>query len=103
VVHFHLFCVEKTIRVNTFYVEVGVTPAQCRAARALLNWSQADLVEKSGVAQKTITDFERGLTRPQRRTFEAMIAALEAAGIEFINRGVRMRASAKRPQRSTTK
>jgi hypothetical protein len=32
-----------------------------------------------------------------------MIAALEAAGIEFINRGVRMRASAKRPQRSTTK
>jgi transcriptional regulator with XRE-family HTH domain len=83
-------------------VDFGVTPAQCRGARALLNWAQADLVEKSGVTQKTITDFERGLTRPYPRTLDAMIAAFEAAGIEFINRGVRMRASAKRP-RSTTK
>ena len=75
-----------------------MTPAQCRGARALLDWSQTDLLEKSGVAQKTITDFERGLTKLHRRTRDAMIAAFEAAGIEFINRGVRMRASAKRPR-----
>ena len=73
-----------------------MTPAQCRAARALLDWSQLDLVERSGVTQKTITDFERGSTRPYRRTLDAIVAAFEAAGIEFINRGVRMRASPKR-------
>ena len=80
-----------------------MTPAQCRGARALLNWSQADLVEKSGVTQKTITDFERGLTRPYGRTLDAIISAFEAAGIEFINRGVRMRASANRPHSTPNK
>lgn len=76
-----------------------MTPAQCRAARALLNWSQSDLVERSGVTQKTITDFERGATtRPYRRTLEAIVATFETAGIEFINRGVRLRASPKKPR-----
>ncbi|HXP05894.1 MAG TPA: helix-turn-helix transcriptional regulator [Stellaceae bacterium] len=77
-------------------------PAQCRAARALLDWSQSDLMVHCGASQKTITDFERGLTRPYRRTLDAMVAAFEAAGIEFINRGVRMRASPKqaRPTRN---
>jgi transcriptional regulator with XRE-family HTH domain len=70
-----------------------VDPAQCRAARALLDWSQSDLMDRCGASQKTITDFERGLTRPYRRTLTAIMVAFEAAGIEFINRGVRMRAS----------
>jgi transcriptional regulator with XRE-family HTH domain len=74
-------------------VEIGVDAAQSRAARGLLNWSQADLVEHSGVSKKTIADFERGSTKPYGRTLIAIIAAFEAAGIEFINRGVRMRAS----------
>lgn len=73
-----------------------MTPPQCRAARALLDWTQSDLVEHSGVTQKTITDFERGLTRPYQRTLTSLIATFEAAGIEFINRGVRMRVSPKR-------
>jgi DNA-binding XRE family transcriptional regulator len=71
-----------------------VDPAQSRAARGLLNWTQTDLVLKSGVSKKTIVDFERGMTKPYGRTLTALIAAFEAAGIEFINRGVRMRASA---------
>lgn len=70
--------------------------AQCRAARALLDWSQSDLMAHCGASQKTITDFERGLTKPYRRTLDAMVAAFEAAGIEFINRGVRMRAAPRR-------
>jgi hypothetical protein len=53
-------------------------------------------MDHCGASQKTIVDFERGLTRPYRRTLDAMIAAFEAAGIEFINRGVRMRASPNR-------
>jgi transcriptional regulator with XRE-family HTH domain len=71
-------------------------PAQARAARALLGWTQAELVQRTGVAQKTITDFERGLTKLQRRTRAVLIETFEAAGIEFIKRGVRVRASRKR-------
>jgi len=71
-------------------------PAQCRAARALLDWSQSDLMAHCGASQKTITDFERGLTKPYRRTLNAMVTAFEAAGIEFITRGVRMRAVPRR-------
>jgi transcriptional regulator with XRE-family HTH domain len=79
-------------------VEICVDAAQSRAARGLLNWSQSDLVEHSGVSKKTIADFERGTTKPYGRTLTAIIAAYEAAGIEFINRGVRLRASPKRAQ-----
>lgn len=71
-----------------------MTPAQCRAARGLLNLSQVDLVERSGVSLRTIADFERGATtRPYGRTLTALVTTLEAAGVEFIPRGVRMRAS----------
>lgn len=70
-----------------------MTPAQCRAARGLVNWSQTELGERSGIALRTIADFERGVKkRPYPRTLDAIIAAFEAAGVEFINRGVRMRA-----------
>jgi transcriptional regulator with XRE-family HTH domain len=69
-----------------------MTPAQCRAARGLVDWSQSELGAHSGVALRTIADFERGAKkRPYRRTLDAVIAAFEAAGVEFINRGVRMR------------
>jgi transcriptional regulator with XRE-family HTH domain len=77
-------------------------PEQCRAARGLLDWTQSDLVSRSGVAQKTVADFERGLTKLQQRTLNAIIAAFEAAGIEFINRGVRMRASPKKTRPART-
>jgi transcriptional regulator with XRE-family HTH domain len=73
-------------------------PAQCRAARGLLDWTQLDLVKYSGVAPKTVADFERGLTKLHRRTLDAIISAFEVAGIEFINRGVRLRATSKRPR-----
>lgn len=70
------------------------TPAQCRAARGLLYWSQEDLVAHSGITKKTIADFERGATRPHRQTLAQIIAAFEAAGIEFLNHdqpGVRLK------------
>jgi transcriptional regulator with XRE-family HTH domain len=73
-----------------------VNSAQCRAARGLLGWLQADLVERSGVSKKTIVDFERGTTRPYRQTLARLVVAFEAAGIEFIPRGVRMRSLTKR-------
>ena len=43
-----------------------LSPAQCRAARALLNWSQEDLVRHCKITKKTVADFERGATQPDR-------------------------------------
>jgi transcriptional regulator with XRE-family HTH domain len=71
-----------------------LTPAQCRAARALLNWSQEDLVAHAKIAKKTIADFERGATTPRRQTLAQIAAAFEQAGVEFLNGnapGVRVR------------
>jgi predicted transcriptional regulator len=52
-----------------------------------------------GASQKTIADFEGGLTKPYQRTLAAIVATFEAAGIEFINGnspGVRLRAAFKK-------
>lgn len=59
------------------------TGAQCRAARALLNWSQSRLAEEAHVARKTVADFEAE-TRPLReRTRRDISETLERNGIEF--------------------
>jgi transcriptional regulator with XRE-family HTH domain len=83
-----------------------ITPAQCRAARALLNWSQQDLVAHSKITKKTIADFERGATLPREQTLAQLITALEAEGIEFLNRdgpGVRMRPVPARAKKDSIK
>lgn len=64
---------------------VPFTPAQCRGARAMLGWSQDQLEASAKVAKKTIADFEREARQPYPRTLEALRAALEAAGVEFID------------------
>lgn len=73
-----------------------LTPAQCRAGRALVNMSQDQLEAASKVARKTIVDFERESRQPYARTLAAIRQALEAAGVEFIaenggGAGVRLR------------
>lgn len=71
-------------------------PAQSRAARALLNWSQERLAEAARVSVTTLRNFERGATTPVVNNLAAIQAALEAAGVEFIEEngggaGVRLR------------
>jgi len=61
-----------------------VSPAQCRAARALLKWTQAKLAQQAAVARKTVADFELGNRSLHRRTRLDITVALEAAGVEFI-------------------
>ncbi len=73
-----------------------MTPDQCRAARAILNLEQAELAEQSGVARTTIIDFEQAQRVPRGKTLAAIRAALEAAGVDFIEEngggpGVRLR------------
>ncbi|MFD1982461.1 helix-turn-helix domain-containing protein [Mesorhizobium newzealandense] len=73
-----------------------ISPSQCRAARALLDWSQAQLSAASKVATKTLADFERSKRTPYDRTLADVRAALEAAGVIFVEEngegpGVRLR------------
>lgn len=73
-----------------------ITAEQCRAGRALIEWSRADLAKASKVSERTITDFERGARSPINASLAALAGALEAAGVELIPEngggpGVRLR------------
>ncbi|MBY5405446.1 MAG: helix-turn-helix domain-containing protein [Rhizobium sp.] len=61
-----------------------LSSAQCRAARALLAWSQDDLSSASKVAKATIANFEAGKRAPYDRTLQDVKHALEVAGVVFI-------------------
>lgn len=61
-----------------------MTPHQCRAARALLDWSQEDLAQASGIAKRTIASFEKGQRTPYEKSIVALSGALGAGGVEFI-------------------
>jgi len=61
-----------------------ISPGQCRAGRALLGWTQRDLVEKSGVAHRTLADFERGARAPYARTLKDIVEAFETAGLMIL-------------------
>jgi transcriptional regulator with XRE-family HTH domain len=65
-----------------------MTPAQCRAARALLDWSQDKLADVARVSATTIRNFENDKITPHRATLDVMQQALEKAGIEFIDNGI---------------
>lgn len=66
-----------------------ITPDQIRAARALKNWSQTDLAERSGLAVPTIANIEAGKQAPSGKTLEKIHQAFDSNGIEFIGeRGV---------------
>ena len=59
---------------------------QCRAARALLDWSAQQLADYAGVGVATVRRFESG-SAVAGSSEEAMISALNAAGISFIAAG----------------
>jgi transcriptional regulator with XRE-family HTH domain len=65
--------------------QINISAAQCRAARALIDWSREALAEASRVGLRTLVDFERGARKPRDVTLDALRRALEAAGVEFTN------------------
>jgi predicted transcriptional regulator len=82
-----------------------LTPAQLRAARALLGIDQRTLADLSGVSLPTIQRMEAsdGYVRGVVDTLTKVVGALESAGVELIGenaasasggRGVRLRAPA---------
>lgn len=68
-----------------------ITPAQTRAARGLINWSQGELARAAGVGVSTIANFECSKRSPIWNNLNAIQRALEAAGIEFIDGGICLR------------
>jgi predicted transcriptional regulator len=73
-----------------------ITPAQCRAARGLLDWTQQELADQARVGVVTIRLLEAGQTLPRRATLDVIQRAFESAGVELINpngggAGVRLR------------
>ncbi|MET3482955.1 XRE family transcriptional regulator [Methylobacterium sp. 1973] len=60
-----------------------MSPAQSRAARGLLGWSQADLAGKVGLDEHFVRDFEGGYSDPPSGQIEALRSALSAAGAVF--------------------
>lgn len=61
-----------------------ITPAQCRAARGLIEMDQAALASAANLSRNTIVDFEKGRRTPGVNNLAAIRRALEAAGVEFI-------------------
>ncbi|PWI54798.1 transcriptional regulator [Rhizobium phaseoli] len=63
---------------------------QIRAARALLNWSQSELVEKTGLSLTTVRRMEDEKIGPERSSagnVATVTKTLEEAGIVFMAAG----------------
>lgn len=71
-----------------------ITPKQIKMARMLLDWSQADLAEKSSVSRHSIIGLESEKSSLQQSNYEKIILAIESSGVEFTEgNGVRERSS----------
>lgn len=69
-----------------------ITPRQCRAARGLLGYTQADLAKKAGMSKTGLNNFESGKSSMKSTTQKALKKALEDSGIDFTKgEGVRLR------------
>ena len=64
-----------------------MTPAQCRAARALLDITQSNLADAAGLGLSTVVDFEKDRRQVSDEAVRAIQAALERAGTAFSNKG----------------
>jgi predicted transcriptional regulator len=81
--------------VSTKIVEI-MSPAQCRAGRALLEITQTQLATSAGLGLSTVVDFEKERRQVAPESIEAIRRALSRAGVEFIDEngggpGVRLR------------
>lgn len=61
-----------------------ITTAQIRGARGILNWSQHDLSERTGISATSIGSIENGASIPRENTLNAIKKAFEMEGIEFL-------------------
>lgn len=79
--------------ISTIMVEVSgslalLTPATCRAGRALVDLTQEGLAERAGVGRSTIRDFEKGRHALHRSTEQSILRTLREAGVLVLPAGV---------------
>jgi len=70
-----------------------LTGAQIRAGRALVRWSARELAEHANVGLNTVQRLEAvdGIPAATAKTLSTIRSALEAAGVEFIEGGAKLR------------
>jgi transcriptional regulator with XRE-family HTH domain len=73
---------------STTIIARNLTPAQCRAARALLSITQSELAEAAGLGLSTVVDFEKERRKVSNHAIKAIRDALKRAGIAFNEGGV---------------
>lgn len=62
-----------------------ISPAQLRAARALLDWSRADFGISAGISPETIRNIETARFEPTAETVRKISLAFAAEGIGFFD------------------
>lgn len=77
-----------------------LSPAQCRAARGLLDWTQQELADAARIGVATVRLFEGEAAELRQATLSVLRQAFESAGVEFIDEngggpGVRLRKAPK--------
>ena len=64
-----------------------ITPEQCRAARALLDWTQMDLGSRANISNQTVRNFEHRTSQLKDSTAKLLRLIFEAEGVRFIGDG----------------
>lgn len=61
-----------------------ITPAQIRAGRGLLKWTQGVLASRASISAVTLNMIESDQVAPRTKTLDAIRTVLEGEGIRFI-------------------
>jgi transcriptional regulator with XRE-family HTH domain len=61
-----------------------IMPAEVKAARVLLGWSQRELAKRAVVSRSVISGFEIRKARPRPATIRHLQNILESAGVIFV-------------------
>jgi transcriptional regulator with XRE-family HTH domain len=70
---------------STKMIDGDMTPSQCRAARALLDWTQTELAEAASLGLSTVVDFEKSRREVSADLVASIKRALEKASVQFTN------------------
>jgi transcriptional regulator with XRE-family HTH domain len=64
--------------------KTDLSPALCRAARGLLDWTQSDLAGRAAVSRSTVRDYEGGRHDIHRATGAQLRRAFEEHCVVFV-------------------